>query len=135
MSFHSFKNAEWDKDSICQFKVEINDTLTPHYISVVIRHNDNYSYRNLWLFIDISSPFGTVRCDTLDCELADNLGNWLGQGISVYQFEKPYEKYIRFPRSGVYTFSICQGMRDDMLKNISEVGIKLDMEKTVKITP
>jgi len=123
--FCSFKSSKWDADNVCRFSVEINDTLTPHYFSVLVRHNDNYPYRNLWLFIDITTPSGAVRCDTLKCELADNMGKWFGKGISIYRFQKTYENPIRFPQSGTYTFSIRQGMRDNVLKNISAVGIKL----------
>jgi len=126
--FYSFKNSEWNKDSICRFNVEIKDTLAPHYMSIIIRHNDNYPYRNLWLFVDISTPSGATRCDTLGCELADDMGKWFGKGISIYKLEAPYENYIIFPQRGVYTFSIRQGMREEILKNISEIGIKLTIK-------
>ena len=127
--FHSFKNSEWDKNDVCRFEIEIQDTLTPHYISIIIRHNDNYAYRNLWLFVDITTPSGAIRSDALDCELADDMGNWFGKGISIYKFEALYEQSVIFPKSGIYTFAIRQGMRDDILKNISEVGIKLTKER------
>ena len=123
--FRSLKNSEWNKDSICRFKVDIQDISHPYSIAILIRHDNNYPYRNLWLFSNITTPSGAVRQDTLNCELADDMGRWYGKGISVYKFEAPYEQSITFPQSGVYTFSIQHGMRDDILKNVSEVGIKL----------
>ena len=127
--FYSLQNAEWDKDSVCRFHVEIQDTLTPHYFSVVLRHSSNYAYRNLWLFVNITAPSGNTTYKRLDCELADDVGKWVGKGISIYKFEKSFDEPIVFSPSGVYSFSIRHGMRDDVLKNVSEVGIKLTSKK------
>ncbi len=123
--FYSFKNSEWYKDSVCRFEIMITDTLTPHKICLEIRNNNKYPYQNIWLFSDIETPAGKVRQDTLNCELADEFGKWYGQGISVYELEINYEQAFIFPQSGIYTFSIRQGMRDDVLKGITEIGIKV----------
>ena len=123
--FQSFKDAKWDKDSVCHFKVDIKDTLSFHNIYVGIRNNNQYSYQNIWLFIDLKTPQGSVRHDTLKCDLADSFGKWYGKGIGLYQLDIAYEDSIIFPRKGIYTFSIKQGMRDNLLNGISEIGIKI----------
>ena len=123
--FYSLKNAEWDKDSICRFEFEITDTLNPLNVFVEIRNNNNYQYSNLWLFIDIKTPSGAIRRDTMNCKLADDMGKWYGQGISIYEFEAPYEKSVIYTQSGIYTLSIRHGMRNNILEGITEIGFKL----------
>ena len=125
IDFRSFKNAEWDKDSICQFEVSILDTINPYQIFIETRNNNSYPYRNIWLFVDIKTPSGNIRKDTLGFDLADDFGKWYGQGISVYKLEALYEKSFIFRQPGSYMFTIRHGMRDDILKGINEVGIKL----------
>ena len=125
IDFRSFKNAEWDKDSVCQFKVNISDTINPYQIFIETRNNTSYPYSNIWLFVDIKTPSGDVRKDTIGFNLADDFGKWYGQGFSVYELEVPYEKSFIFRQSGDYVFSIKHGMRDEALKGISGIGIKL----------
>ena len=125
IDFRSLKNTEWDKDSICQFEVNISDTINPHQIFIETRNNNIYPYRNIWLFVDIKTPSGSIRKDTIGFDLADDFGEWYGRGISVYKMEILYEKAFIFRQSGTYGFSIKHGMRDGVLKGISEIGIKL----------
>ena len=124
--FRSLKNTKWDKDSICVFEVLITDTLTPRNIYIDIRNNNNYPYKNLWLFSDIQTPSGQIRRDTLNCELANEFGKWHGQGISTYELQIRYESSFIFRQSGIYSFSIRHGMRDEQLNGISEIGIKIE---------
>jgi len=131
ISFHSFKNAEWDKDDICQFEISISDTISPHQIFIETRNNNSYPYRNLWLFVDIQTPSGSVRRDTLCFDLANDFGKWYGQGLSLYKLEVRYEESFIFRKSGTYTFSFQHGMRDDVLKGISEIGIKVKKRKVI----
>ena len=125
IDFRSFKNTEWDKDNICQFEFNISDTINPHQIFIETRNNNSYPYSNIWLFVDIKTPLGNLRKDTIGFDLADNFGKWYGQGISLYKLEVVYEKSFIFRQPGTYVFSIKHGMRDDVLKGISEIGIKL----------
>ena len=123
--FHSFKNGEWDKDSICHFEVNISDTINPHQIFIETRNSNLYPYQNIWLFIELKTPSGNIRNDTIGFDLADDFGKWLGKGINIYKLERPYEESFIFRQSGIYTFSIRQGMRDKVLKGITEIGVKV----------
>ncbi len=123
--FHSFKNAKWDKNDLCRFEIQITDTINPKDIFIETRNNNEYPYQNIWLFVKIETPTGNSRQDTLNCELADNFGKWRGEGINLYEMNFLYEKSIVFSQKGIYTFTIQQGMRDDVLTGISDVGIKL----------
>ncbi len=124
-SFYSFPQSVWYKDTIARFEVHISDTLSYHDVFIDIRNTNDYPYKNLWLFVSFETPSGQFRKDTLECLMADDFGKWYGKGISLYELSVPYEQKIRFPHSGVYTYSIQQGMRNDLLEGINDVGIRL----------
>jgi gliding motility-associated lipoprotein GldH len=123
--YRSFRNSTWTEDSICMFKVPLADTLSLYDVYVELRNNDDYPYRNLWLFITLETPDGKARQDTLNCEMADEFGKWHGKGLSLYTLSLPYDISVQFPDSGTYTYSIRHGMREKNLKGISDVGLRI----------
>ncbi len=124
-SFYSVHRSIWHTDSVARFEVAVTDTLSMHDVFVEIRNNDKYPYQNLWLFVSFQYPTGETRQDTLECTLADDFGKWYGKGFSLYELSVPYETKLCFPASGTYTYTIRQGMRDDFLPGISDVGLKI----------
>ena len=84
-----------------------------------------YPYQNLWLFCSEEQPIGPLHRDTIECMLADEFGKWYGHGISLYQSSFPIHSQYKFPHAGQYTFSFRQGMRDDALKGIQEIGFSV----------
>lgn len=84
-----------------------------------------YPYQNLWLFCNEELPFGPLIRDTIECTLADEYGKWFGHGISLFQSSFPIRKQYLFPHTGQYTFSFRQGMRDDALTGIQEIGFRV----------
>ncbi|MDH8701205.1 gliding motility-associated lipoprotein GldH [Dysgonomonadaceae bacterium PH5-43] len=119
--FHSFSNSEWDKSDTAKFEVVISNNVD-YEVSLQIRNNNDYSFRNLWLFVDCTNPTGQTRHDSINVELADVYGNWYGKGISLYSLTIPYEN-IQQQDSGLYRYSIRHGMREDVLKGISDIGL------------
>jgi len=123
--FHSFPQTMWDKNEPIRFTVPINDTTQRYDFFIQVRNNNQYPFSNLWLFVDVKMPDGTVRSDTINITLADVYGKWLGKGISLYTYSH-FHKNIQFPNTGDYIFTIRQGMRSDIITGISEVGIRLE---------
>ena len=122
---HSFPNAGWDMRQGVPFKVSIQDTSIIYDITVEFRHNDQYPYRNIWLFVDYETPSGIVRTDTLGDYLADTYGKWLGKGISLYSFPFTYQENIQYPDTGTYIYTIRHGMRSDVLTGVSDIGLRI----------
>jgi gliding motility-associated lipoprotein GldH len=123
--FRSFPQAEWDQQEAVRFEVPVSDNSIPYDIFLEIRNNNSYSYRNLWLFIDYRNPGGQFRSDTVYVDLADIYGKWYGKGISLYNYSFPYELGVQYPDTGKQVYTIRQGMRDNPLKGISDVGLKI----------
>jgi gliding motility-associated lipoprotein GldH len=125
--YKSIADAGWNKDSVARFTVDITETGIPCNVLVNIRHNNTYPYQNFWLFIATTSPEGKTTQDTIECYLADNRGKWLGSGLSsVYNMPVLFKPNTVFTKPGKYTFAIRQGMRDDLLPGITDIGIEIN---------
>jgi gliding motility-associated lipoprotein GldH len=123
--FHSIENAAWNREDTAVFEVNIETHSIPFDISLEVRNNEDYSFRNIWLFVDFKTPTGSIRTDTVNADLADVYGKWYGKGLSLHTLSIPYETAFHFPYPGTYTFVIRQGMRENPLKGISDIGLKV----------
>ncbi len=122
--------GKWHKDNILSYNFTISDTLQPHHVFINIRNTTEYSYRNLYLFIETHDPAGRTVRDTFQCILADKKGRWYGKGWGdVYENKIPYQKFIRFPKSGTYSIEVQQAMRTTRLKHITDMGIIIEKAK------
>ena len=116
----------WDKNKEYFFTCEIDDPSVSYNLSLQIRNNNLYPYQNLWLFCTIETSEGPVLRDTIECLLADDYGKWIGTGISIYHLNIPIRTDYTFPQKGRYTFAIRQGMRDEQLKGIEQIGVWIE---------
>jgi gliding motility-associated lipoprotein GldH len=94
-------------------------------MQITIRHTDAYPYQNLWLFVDIEQDSLVLTRDTIECYMANERGEWLGGGLTVHELPLLYSDHYLFTNSGEYLISITQGMRNDTLIGIKEVGVKI----------
>ncbi len=126
--FYQFKSTEssnWNKDKLFDFAVEVSDTSGIYDVFVEIRNTDQYKFRNLWLFVSNKTPEGNSKKDTINCELADMYGKWYGKGSNHYTLVLPLDQNIRFRIPGTYIYSVRQGMREENLKGITDVGLRI----------
>jgi len=121
------QNTVWNRHNIISFKVPVADTLSINKIFVNIRHSGQYEKSNMYLFINIIDPSGNKLRDTVNCILADDKGKWYGSGLGdIFSCQILYKNNISFPHSGNYTFELEQAMRMDNLKNVEDVGIRVE---------
>ncbi|MFM7022905.1 MAG: gliding motility lipoprotein GldH [Flavobacteriales bacterium] len=90
----------------------------------------DYKYSNIYFFVTIEMPDKQKIRDTVQDELMDLEGNWKEDvsgfaTIKEKEFLPPYRKNFRFPKPGVYKFTIEQGMTDETLGEVVDVGFKL----------
>ncbi|MDR1981741.1 MAG: gliding motility lipoprotein GldH [Tannerellaceae bacterium] len=124
--YQVIENALWEKDKEYYFTFEVQDISVPYTITFEVRNNNWYPYQNLWIFYSEEKPIGSIRRDTLECMLADETGKWYGHGISLHQSGFPVRTNYLFPHEGQYTFGFRQGMRNDALKGIQEIGLRVE---------
>jgi gliding motility-associated lipoprotein GldH len=118
--------AGWHKDSAAQFVVPVADTISEFDIYMHVRNTNDYQLQNLYLFLKTTSPNGISITDTVNLIIADDYGKWTGKSISrIWENKFLYKENIKFANQGNYIFNIQQGMRFDVLKGISDVGIEI----------
>ncbi|MDR1729430.1 MAG: gliding motility lipoprotein GldH [Prevotellaceae bacterium] len=116
----------WNKDSVVVFNYTATDTSGIYDIIIDIRNSGSYRYQNFWLFVNSVSPDLIEFKDTLECVLADNYGKWIGKGGgSLRELPVLYMQRIKFPKTGVYRFELIQGMREDTLVGIHDIGLRI----------
>lgn len=119
----------WHKDSAAAFHLEISDTLQFYKFFINLRHNDNYRYSNFYLFLNTRLPNGTHTRDTIEMTLADFTGKWVGKGFGTLRDNQILiRENLRFPRKGIYHFTVEQAMREEVLKGVENVGIRVERQ-------
>ena len=101
-------------------------------ISFMVRHADAYPYSNLYLFLTTKYPDGKVTLDTLECILANQKGEWMGNGAGdIFDITIPLKQSTRFPLPGKYSFTFEQAMRTDPLPLIMDFGFEIKRSKAM----
>jgi len=117
----------WHYQEKISFSVEIEDTTSLHNLYLDVRNTTNYEYRNLFLFLDIEFPGNRVLRDTIECILAERSGEWTGKGFGRIKSNRfLFRTDVWFPRMGTYTFTFEQGMREEVLHGIKDIGIHIE---------
>lgn len=116
----------WDKSEPIFFKYSSSDTVGTYDIIVDINNDATYRNQNFWLFVKSTSPDQMVYKDTLECVLADNYGKWIGEGSGTLRhLPVLLLEGVKFPKKGIYSFELIQGMRYDTLWGIHDIGIRI----------
>ncbi len=118
----------WYYNNKPAFSFTITDTLSAYNIFVVLRHADAYKYNNIWLSIGSQAPGDSVRYQNIDIALGSDAKGWEGHGMDdIFELRKNITPGpLPFKRPGTYTFSIAQIMRENPLKHILNVGIRVE---------
>lgn len=125
--YQSIPNFIWSKDFSTNINYEINDTIKKYNSYIHIRHNSEYPYQNLWLFLEEKLDSITISRDTLEIVIADKYGKWLGSGVGgIREVSVPYEYEISFPKLSHYELLITHLMDTDNLKGIEKIGLRIE---------
>ena len=130
----SLKKNSWLLTDSLDFKVTINDTISRNNVYINIRNNREYQFSNLYLITRFDFQNGKKIVDTLQYEMTDKNGKFLGKGISEIKHSKLILKEnIIFPISGQYSISIWQSMRRNgeinginKLHGVTDVGLRIE---------
>lgn len=138
--FDSYKTVpnKWDKDSIISFKMNPPDSINSYNLFVTLRNDSSYKFSNLFLIVGINFPNGKVIKDTLEYQMAEPNGTFLGTGFSDIKENKLwYKENVVFSESGVYIVSIQHAMRENgkvngvkELEGITDVGFRIESTNT-----
>lgn len=126
-TFRKIPESGWHADSLMIYRFEVPNSSGIYNIYFNIRNDRDYSFSNLWLFVDIIPPEGDLVTDTIQVILADPSGKWLGKGFTgLYTSQLPYRTHVYFPVPGNYTVQIRHGMRPEILTGITDIGVRIE---------
>lgn len=134
--YQSIENQLWSKQNAIEFNVENTDTISKKNVFINLRNTNDYPFKTIFLIGKIKFPSGETLIDTLEYEMADQYGNFLGSGISSIKENKLFfKKDVLFNEQGTYRFSVRHVTRsiDDIdgtkpLKGIEAVGLNIMKE-------
>jgi len=127
-------DQSWPSSFKPSFTFDINDTTADYRLFLILRHNNKYNYNNIWLNLYRKKPNGQVSKVPYELQLASNERGWLAEGMDdIYEHRipltPPANDSFYFNQKGQYTFTIEQIMREDPLKNVLNVGLRIERKK------
>ena len=123
----TIKGGNWDKQQEPSFTFDISDTTRDYRIYVLVRHTNEYAYRNIWLNIGLQMPGDTMKRQNFEIPLA-TADRWLGKGMDdIYEYRASlFPQPVHFSKIGPVTFSLKQIMRLNPLPGVLQAGIRVE---------
>lgn len=114
-------SEQWHMDSVVRFEVPITDISATYRTIVYVRHSERYPYQNMWLFVG-----NETQRDTIEFYLADDRGRWLGDRHNgIIEMPVLLDENRHFSGPGTYVFEIQHGMRDTLLRGVTDIGLEV----------
>lgn len=120
-------NTNWSYIKKVSIPVEINDISKPYKLYMNLRHTANYRYSNIFVLIHTIGPDRKRKTERKEFQLAYPDGEWLGSGsANIYSYQLLFGENIIFSAPGKYLFEFEQNMRDNPLREIRDVGLRIE---------
>ncbi len=123
-----FPNHEWKENDTKQFIFTVDDDKSLYNVFVVIRHEDAYRYKNIWLDVNMKATDTSIAPIAIKREfpLADNT-HWLGSAMDDIIEHRIKFNPVPLPlKKGSYTFYVAHVMREEPLQYILNAGIRVE---------
>lgn len=132
--YRSIENYQWYSENGIEFIVSNRDTISKNNVFINIRNTKNYEFSTLFLIAKIEFPSGFQVVDTLEYEMTDAKGNWLGTGFTDLKENKLfYKEQVVFTEKGDFKFNIQHATRsiNDIegkkpLLGVTDVGLRIE---------
>jgi gliding motility-associated lipoprotein GldH len=121
---------EWSINNPVKGSFEISDTVSEYNIFLVLRHTDAYRYNNIWVQVDLKSPTDSFYSQKLDLSLGSDAAGWEGTGMNdIWEVRKRLTANAqRFRTPGKYEYRLIQIMREDPLRHVMAVGLRVQKQ-------
>jgi len=124
-------SQQWYYTDVPTFTFHISDTTSLYNVYIILRHTDLYNYNNIWLRVGSDSPGDSMHYQNINLVLANDSQGWDGTGTDdIFEVRKNITPGpLSFKKPGDYTFSIAQIMRENPLKYILNIGVRIEKIK------
>ncbi len=76
----------WQRHLSLTFKPQYDDSAATYDLTLAVRHDVSYAYRDLSLVVDVIGAHAAIDRKAITMPLADEYGNWTGGGFgALYQ--------------------------------------------------
>ena len=117
----------WTYINKFRFDVTVDDAAIAYNLYMNLRVTADYKYSNIFVLITQTGPDKRPEVKRYELKLASKDGEWLGKGSgNLYSYQAPFRTNYKFPVKGVYHIYIEQNMRDNPLREVSDVGLRVE---------
>ena len=116
-------NTSWKEDHEVVFNLPNVDVKDPFELLISLRNSNEYPFSNLFLIVQMTHPDGFKEVDTLEYQMTEPDGRWLGVGVgNIKDNLFSYREQMIFSKTGNYILSIQHALRNvDEAKGLSEL--------------
>lgn len=131
--FVSFANQAWNRFEKQNFGFPVINTSASFDIKLILRHNDDYPFDNLYINVVMEMPGGEERIMEKDFRIRDALGNFLSDDRNGYREVSFYlYKELYFSEKGLCSVEIENLIPKIEIPGILKLGVCL--QKSVRDT-
>lgn len=129
--YTAIEQNNWTYLKKVRVAVKVENQAVPYHVFINLRHTADYRYSNIYIRIRQINPDKSTKQFRKEYRLANPDGEWLGTGSgNLYSYQLPVYLNHRFPAKGTYIFELEQNMRDNPLKEITDVGLRVEEVST-----
>lgn len=118
----------WEKNDTLTFNIKPLAFAGTYSQYVGLRMTTAFPFTSISLIVEQQIlPKGKLITDTIKCPITDIRGNFLGDGVSSYQYEFPLRE-VSLHRGDSLHVSIRHNMKREILPGVSDIGLKMSMK-------
>lgn len=120
--------AGWEKNDTLTFNIPGMAAPGTYSQQVGLRMTSAFPFTSISLIVEQRiMPRGKVLTDTIRCPITDIRGNFLGDGISSFQYMFPLREVTLNKKDSIHV-SIRHNMKREILPGVSDIGLKMELK-------
>lgn len=121
---HEFNSGVWSSGEMPLFEFEAQDSTKPYDLSFLLRINNEYDFQNLWILMHTEKPDGSFSTDTVNLQLCDERGRWLGKKSGpVYSYQAVFGSMHYFNPTGKYKIRMEHAVMEPNLRGVLDLSL------------
>ncbi len=124
---HEFANGLWSSGEMPVFEFETTDSVKSYDLSFLLRVNTEYDFQNIWILMHTEKPDGSLSTDTVNVQLSDERGRWLGKKSgAVYSYQAIFGRGHKFNLLGKYKIRMEHAVMEPNLRGVLDLSLMVE---------
>ncbi len=129
---YRFDNQKWKQDVKPTFTVDIKEIDKEYDFIITLRTTTDYKYNNLWIYLNTTTPGGQKAREPYEIKIAYPDGSWVGKKTGTIVENSLFFKRRKLPEKGKYTFVLEQGITENQIDQVLDIGLQVVESKKEK---